>query len=115
MKANELAQSSAEVQKAAVQSIPTPPPSKSSIAPHREYDFYRVVQEYLERAAKVCKLEPYVATILSQPKNELIVNFPVRMDNGEVRLFKGYRVQHNNLLGPFKGGMRFHPQRSEEH
>ena len=32
------------------------------------------------------------------------------MDNGEVRLFKGYRVQHNNLLGPFKGGMRFHPQ-----
>ena len=49
-------------------------------------------------------------TILSQPKNEIIVNFPVRMDNGEVRLFKGYRVQHNNLLGPFKGGMRFHPQ-----
>ena len=48
-------------------------------------------------------------TILSQPKNEIIVNFPVRMDNGEVRLFKGYRVQHNNLLGPFKGGIRFHP------
>lgn len=92
------------------QTIPNPPPSKSSLAPHKEYDFYRVVQEYLERAAKVCKLEPYVATILSQPKNEIIVNFPVKMDSGEVRLFKGYRVQHNNLLGPFKGGMRFHPQ-----
>ena len=75
----------------------------------KEYDFYKVVQDYLEKAAKVAKLEPYVATILSQPKNEIIVNFPVRMDNGEVRLFKGYRVQHNNLLGPFKGGMRFHP------
>ena len=46
--------------------------------------------------------------ILSQPKNELIVNFPVRLDNGEYRLFKGYRVQHNNVLGPYKGGMRYH-------
>jgi glutamate dehydrogenase (NAD(P)+) len=88
--------------------IPTPPPSKSMLAA-KEYDFYRVVQDYLERAAKVARIEPYVQTILSQPKNEIIINFPVRMDSGEVRLFKGYRVQHNNLLGPFKGGMRFHP------
>jgi glutamate dehydrogenase (NAD(P)+) len=76
----------------------------------KEYDFYKVVQDYLERAGKVAKIEPYVQTILSQPKNELIINFPVRMDSGEVRLFKGYRVQHNNILGPFKGGIRFHPQ-----
>jgi glutamate dehydrogenase (NAD(P)+) len=76
----------------------------------KEYDFYKVEQDYHERAAKVAKIEPYVQTILSQPKNELIINFPVRMDSGDVRLFKGYRVQHNNLLGPFKGGMRFHPQ-----
>ena len=88
-------------------SIPTPPPSRQMLP--KEYDFYRVVQDYLERAAKVAKVEPYVQTILSQPKNELIVNFPVRMDSGEVRLFKGYRVQHNNLLGPFKGGIRYHP------
>src|ERR1700733_4966104 len=88
--------------------LPTPPASKSQL-PGREYDFYKVVQEYLERAGKIAKIEPYVHTILSQPKNELIINFPVKMDNGEVRLFKGYRVQHNNLLGPFKGGMRFHP------
>jgi glutamate dehydrogenase (NAD(P)+) len=47
-------------------------------------------------------------TILSQPKNELIVNFPVKMDDGSIRLFKGYRIQHNNLLGPYKGGMRYH-------
>jgi len=72
-----------------------------------EYDFFKVVQGYLDQAAKVINLEPYVATILSQPKNEIIVNFPVKMDNGEVRLFKGYRVQHNNLLGPFKGGIRY--------
>jgi glutamate dehydrogenase/leucine dehydrogenase len=84
------------------------PPSKSHTP--KEYDFYKTVQDHLDRAAKLAKLEPYVQTILSQPKNELIVNFPVRMDSGEVRLFKGYRVQHNNLLGPFKGGMRYHPQ-----
>jgi glutamate dehydrogenase (NAD(P)+) len=83
-------------------------PSRAPSA-HKEYDFFKVVQDYLDRAAKTIKLEPYVQTILSQPKNELIINFPVKMDNGEVRLFKGYRVQHNNLLGPFKGGMRFHP------
>jgi glutamate dehydrogenase/leucine dehydrogenase len=86
-----------------------PPPSRLPGAA-KEYDFYKVVQDYLDRAAKIAKVEPYVQTILSQPKNELIVNFPVRMDNGEVRLFKGYRVQHNNLIGPFKGGMRYHPQ-----
>jgi glutamate dehydrogenase (NAD(P)+) len=88
---------------------PTPPPP-SRQGSVREYDFYKVIQEYLDRAARVAQIEPYVQTILSQPKNEIIVNFPVRLDSGEVRLFKGYRVQHNNLLGPFKGGMRYHPQ-----
>src|ERR1700685_1132319 len=83
------------------------PPSKTQGSAAREYDFHKVVQDYLDRAARIADIEPYVQTILSQPKNELIVNFPVRMDNGEVRLFKGYRVQHNNLLGPFKGGIRY--------
>src|SRR6202453_203051 len=90
-----------------------PPPSNPSKVPGsaaREYDFYKVIQDYLDRAARIAKIEPYVQTILSQPKNEIIVNFPVKMDSGEVRLFKGYRVQHNNLIGPFKGGMRYHPQ-----
>jgi glutamate dehydrogenase (NAD(P)+) len=91
--------------------IPQAPQSRNSLTGlPKEYDFFKVVQDYLEVAAKVINLEPYVGTILSQPKNEIIVNFPVKMDNGEVRLFKGYRVQHNNLLGPFKGGLRFHPQ-----
>ncbi len=88
-------------------SIPSPPASRRELG--KEYDFYRAVQDCLEKAAKAANIEPYVRTILSQPKNELIVNFPVKMDSGEVRLFKGYRVQHNNLLGPFKGGIRFHP------
>src|SRR5271155_4141958 len=86
------------------------PPSKTQGSAAKEYDFYKVVQDYLDRAARAAQVEPYVQTILTQPKNEIIVNFPVRMDNGDIRLFKGYRVQHNNLLGPFKGGMRYHPQ-----
>ena len=69
--------------------IPPPPNSRSTLP--KEYDFFKVVQDYLDRAAKVINLESYVKTILSQPKNEIIINFPVRMDNGEVRLFKGYR------------------------
>jgi glutamate dehydrogenase/leucine dehydrogenase len=71
---------------------------------------YLVAQEQLDRAAKISGLAPEVRAILSQPKNELIVNFPVRMDSGEYKMFKGYRVQHNNILGPYKGGIRYHEQ-----
>jgi glutamate dehydrogenase (NAD(P)+) len=69
---------------------------------------YQVALAQLDRAAKVAGLSPAVREILSQPKNELIINFPVRMDNGEFRMFKGYRVQHSNILGPYKGGIRYH-------
>jgi glutamate dehydrogenase (NAD(P)+) len=72
------------------------------------YEFFKVIQGYLDEAASLIELPPYIHTILQQPKNEIIVNFPVRMDDGSVRLFKGYRIQHNNLLGPFKGGIRYH-------
>lgn len=68
---------------------------------------YQVTAQQLEKAAKVRNLSAGVKTILSQPKNELITNFPVRMDGGEHRLFEGYRVQHN-ILGPYKGGSRCH-------
>ncbi|MEC7523803.1 MAG: Glu/Leu/Phe/Val dehydrogenase [Myxococcota bacterium] len=73
-----------------------------------DYKFFKVVQGYLEEAGRVIDLPDHVATILAQPKNEIIVHFPVKMDNGQTRVFKGYRVQHNNLLGPYKGGLRFH-------
>ena len=69
---------------------------------------YSVALEQLDRAAKMCGLPPAVREILSQPKNEIITNFPVRMDNGEYKMFKGYRVQHSNILGPYKGGIRYH-------
>ncbi len=60
------------------------------------------------KAAELIDLKHRVKIILAQPKNEAMVHFPVRMDDGHHRLFKGYRVQHNNALGPYKGGIRFH-------
>jgi glutamate dehydrogenase (NAD(P)+) len=80
-------------------------------AAHR-YDFFKVIQGYLDAAAKLASTPDHVRSILSQPKAEIIVHFPVRMDSGEFRLFKGYRIQHNNILGPYKGGMRFHEDAS---
>ena len=71
---------------------------------------YDVALAQLDKAARVAGISPAVRDILSQPKNELIVNFPVRMDNGEYKMFKGYRVQHSNILGPYKGGIRYHEQ-----
>jgi glutamate dehydrogenase (NAD(P)+) len=71
-------------------------------------NFYDVFSQQFESAAKVVNLDPMVHEILSQPKNEIIINFPVKMDDGSYRLFKGYRVQHNNIIGPFKGGIRYH-------
>ncbi|HEY2747794.1 MAG TPA: Glu/Leu/Phe/Val dehydrogenase, partial [Polyangia bacterium] len=71
-------------------------------------NLYTIVQLQLEKAAKSMGLARDTALILSQPKNELIINFPVRMDDGSFKLFKGYRVQHNNILGPYKGGIRYH-------
>ena len=61
------------------------------------------------RGADLIGLTPSIRSILSQPKNEIIVNFPVRMNSGDYEMFRGYRIQHSNILGPYKGGVRFHP------
>ncbi|WP_435133611.1 Glu/Leu/Phe/Val family dehydrogenase [Formosa sp. A9] len=67
------------------------------------------VLEQFNNAANHINLHPNIRKILSITNNEIIVNFPVKMDNGEVEIFQGYRVQHNNALGPYKGGLRYHP------
>jgi len=88
-----------------------PVPSTRAVTTER-YEFFRVIQAYLDEAARHVNVPEHVRTILREPKNELIVHFPVRMDNGEYRLFKGYRIQHSNILGPYKGGMRYHEHAS---
>lgn len=72
------------------------------------YEFFQVVQNYLRHAAELVEVPEDVLSILSQPKQEIIIHFPVRLEDGRVHLFKGYRVQHNNILGPYKGGIRYH-------
>jgi glutamate dehydrogenase (NAD(P)+) len=71
---------------------------------------YQGVCDRFERMASFINLDAKVHLIMSQPKAELMVHFPVKMDDGTYQLFKGYRIQHNNLLGPYKGGMRFSPE-----
>ena len=90
----------------------TATPAASPNASPPKGNLFQVVQAQLEKAVKAINLDRDVYTILSEPKNELIVHFPVRMDDGSYRLFKGYRVQHNNILGPYKGGIRYHEDTS---
>ncbi|SDF64187.1 Glu/Leu/Phe/Val family dehydrogenase [Sporolituus thermophilus] len=68
-----------------------------------------VAQQQLETAANHLKLDPRIHAILREPKRFFEVSIPVRMDDGSVRVFKGYRSQHCDAIGPTKGGIRFHP------
>jgi glutamate dehydrogenase/leucine dehydrogenase len=88
------------------------PPSLPPEAAPPPYSFSRTIQGYFQRGADTIALDSHVRTIIAEPKNELIIHFPVKMDDGTIRLFKGYRVQHANALGPFKGGIRFHERYS---
>ena len=67
-------------------------------------------QNQLTKAARIINLDPDILAILSQPERELHVSLPIRMDDGTVKVFKGFRVQYNSTRGPYKGGIRFHPQ-----
>ena len=71
---------------------------------------YQNVQKQFDKAADLIDLDPDVRAILEKPTNELVINFPVKLGDGKVKMFTGYRVQHNDALGPFKGGLRYHPQ-----
>ncbi|MFG0284991.1 MAG: Glu/Leu/Phe/Val dehydrogenase [Phycisphaerales bacterium JB039] len=99
----------------ATPSAPGAKPAVTAPELQPETDLYVQTVATMNEAAAAIKLEDRVRLILSEPKNELIVHFPVRMDDGRHRLFKGYRVQHNNALGPYKGGLRYHPDVQLDH
>jgi len=69
-----------------------------------------IAQRQLDRAAKMLRLDPGVHAALREPMRELHVSIPVRMDDGAVKVFKGFRVQYNDARGPCKGGIRYHPE-----
>lgn len=87
-------------------------PATEPLPPADPHSLFAMAVSHVNRACDVLKATEYVRAILGQPKTELIVNFPVQMDNGHYKLFKGYRIQHNNILGPYKGGIRYHPEMS---
>jgi len=64
----------------------------------------------INEAAEIMNLDKDIITILSHPKRIMQVSLPIRMDSGEIKVFEGFRVQHNDLAGPFKGGIRYHEQ-----
>lgn len=71
-------------------------------------ELYESALRKFRKAASLMNLDPNIQKILEHPKRQLIVEFPVMMDNGSVEIFTGYRVQHNITLGPAKGGVRYH-------
>jgi glutamate dehydrogenase (NAD(P)+) len=72
-------------------------------------DQFTTAQQQFDRAANFLNLDPWIRTVLREVQRILTVNFPVHMDDGSIRLFTGYRVQHNMHRGPTKGGIRYHP------
>ncbi|OHP47919.1 MULTISPECIES: Glu/Leu/Phe/Val dehydrogenase [Neisseria] len=70
---------------------------------------FEIAQKQVKTACDRLNADPAVFEILKKPQRVLEVNFPVKLDNGTVENFTGYRSQHNNAVGPYKGGVRFHP------
>src|ERR1700684_3475208 len=92
----------ATVAKASPQPIPR-------IAPREDLNPYRIAQIQFDIAAEYLKLDPGLRQILRTPKRILEVSVPTKMDNGQIKVFTGFRVQHNIARGPAKGGIRYHP------
>ena len=75
-----------------------------------ERSAYAIAIRQLEAAAYYLHLDRSLLEVLKHPRRELIVHFPVKMDDGSIRVFTGYRVHHNPARGPAKGGIRYHPE-----
>jgi glutamate dehydrogenase (NAD(P)+) len=86
-----------------------PQPVLPRMAPREDLNTFRISQIQFDMAAEYLKLDPGLRQILRTPKRVLEVSIPVKMDNGQLKVFTGYRVQHNIARGPAKGGIRFHP------
>ncbi len=78
-------------------------------APAREESAYATALAQFDAVAERLRLDSSMRAVMRQPRRELTVNFPVRMDDGSTRVFTGHRVQHSTARGPAKGGIRYHP------
>ena len=82
----------------------------TSTKPTENLNPFDIAKEQFNTAADLLELDPSMRAVLVTPKRQLIVSIPVKMDNGSITVFEGYRVQHNIARGPAKGGIRYHPQ-----
>ena len=78
------------------------------------YNPFHMAQAQFDKVADFLELESGAREMLRNPMREYHFNIPVRMDDGKVKVFKGFRVQHNDARGPAKGGIRFHPQETAD-
>lgn len=76
----------------------------------KTYNPFETAQKQFDRAAKLLELDQATCDLLRNPLREFHFSIPIRMDDGSMKVFKGFRVQHNDARGPAKGGIRFHPQ-----
>ncbi len=80
------------------------------MAPREDLNPYRIAQIQFDIAAEYLKLDQGLRQILRTPKRVLEVSIPTKLDNGQIKVFTGFRVQHNVARGPAKGGIRYHPE-----
>ncbi|HEY7546028.1 MAG TPA: Glu/Leu/Phe/Val dehydrogenase dimerization domain-containing protein, partial [Blastocatellia bacterium] len=71
---------------------------------------FDIAKQQFATAAEIIGLDESMRAVLINPKRQLLVSIPVKMDDGTIRVFEGFRVQHNVARGPAKGGIRYHPQ-----
>ncbi|HEX8550131.1 MAG TPA: Glu/Leu/Phe/Val dehydrogenase dimerization domain-containing protein [Abditibacteriaceae bacterium] len=94
--------------------LPEVPLDDASLQTLDALSAFDAVNYYFDRAAAILSLPDAERTILKRPFRELSVELPIKMDNGEWRVFNGYRIQHDNTRGPCKGGLRYHPSVSND-
>jgi glutamate dehydrogenase (NAD(P)+) len=88
---------------------PSPRPSASASASVEDLNPFHFARRQFERAADHLGLDAGTREVLGNPKRQLVVSIPVKMDDSSIRVFQGYRVQHSISRGPSKGGIRYHP------
>ena len=87
---------------------PAKPASEFIVGEPGQHDLWDTVQAQIDDVAHRLNLDPGIHAILRRPERELTVAVPVKMDDGRIEVFTGYRVQHSSVLGPCKGGIRYH-------
>jgi glutamate dehydrogenase (NAD(P)+) len=84
--------------------------STAVVSDHKSFNAFEMAQRQFDRVADLLDLDPPTRDLLRVPQREYHFSIPVRMDDGVMKIFRGFRVQHNDARGPCKGGIRFHPQ-----